>query len=118
MAEELGDSVYKINEEGIEEALSFDKILDLPNINDCLDEDIMFNFKTIFTSKFGLNMRNIISHGFYEDNDFFSLDALYTWWFIFKICYMFSYETYNNIISSVVKKIEKLIPPNSGELIQ
>ena len=90
LAEECGDLIYNINDEGIEELKSFNAILDLPCLNDCMERTVIFNLKAVFTSKYGLNMRNEIAHGTFDDEEFNSCMAIYTWWFIFKLCAIFS----------------------------
>lgn len=50
-------------------------------------------------------MRNDIAHGLIDDEQFDSYKALYTWWFIFKMCYMFCGQ---NRIDNQIKVDEKL----------
>lgn len=64
-------------------------VLELDGVKEHLDEDFLLALKTIFCSKFGFNMRNDIAHGLLSDKQFQSYQALYTWWFVFKMCYMF-----------------------------
>lgn len=90
LAEECGDVIYRSNEEGIEELITFNSILDLPNLNRVMEEDFIFNLKCVFTSKFGINMRNDIAHGILDDNEFNSQYAIYTWWFILKLVCIYS----------------------------
>ena len=90
LAEECGDVIYRSNEEGIEELMTFNSILDLPNLNRVMEEDFIFNLKCVFTSKFGINMRNDIAHGILDDNEFDSQYAIYTWWFILKLVCIYS----------------------------
>lgn len=106
LAEDVGEVVFNINEDGIQEYKTLNALLDLPIINDVIDEDIIFNLKSIFTSKYGMNMRNEISHGNFDDNDFSSMDALYAWWFILKLCYIFTYELYDEKVRIVYNKIK------------
>lgn len=88
LAEACGDIIYNLDD-GIEKLKTLHAILDLPNLTNALDEDLLFNLKAIFTSQYCLNMRNEIAHGTIDDINFSSFEALYTWWFIFKTCYMF-----------------------------
>ncbi len=41
--------------------------------------------KATFVSKYGLNMRNNIAHGIFDDDEFNSILIMYTWWFIFRL---------------------------------
>lgn len=86
---ECGEPVYNLNEDGIEELKTMHAVLELEGVRECLDEDFLLALRTIFCSKFGFNMRNDIAHGLLSDKQFQSYKALYTWWFILKMCYMF-----------------------------
>lgn len=90
LSEECGDIIYKINEDGIEELITFNGILDLPKLNEVMNEDFIFNLKCIFTSKYGINIRNDIAHGILDDSEFKSSYAVYAWWFILKLCCIYS----------------------------
>ncbi len=89
LALECGEPVYNLNEDGIEEIKTMHAVLELDGVREHLDEDFLLALKTVFCSKFGFNMRNDIAHGLLSDKQFQSFHALYTWWFILKICYMF-----------------------------
>ncbi|MBU5488604.1 DUF4209 domain-containing protein [Clostridium sp. MSJ-8] len=86
LAEECGDVIYKSNEDGVEELITLNGILDLPKLNETLDDNLIFNLKSIFTSKFGINIRNEVAHGIIDDEEFKSVYSLYVWWFILKLC--------------------------------
>lgn len=107
LAKKCGDVVFNINESGIQEYKTLNALLELPNLNDIIDEDIIFNLKAIFTSKYGMNIRNNVSHGNYDDTDFSSLNLLYAWWFILRLCYTFAYECYNENYINVYNKIKE-----------
>ena len=53
-------------------------------------------------------MRNDIAHGSLSDKQFRSSHALYTWWFILKICYMFCGELQGKNRIKVNDKLRKL----------
>ncbi|WP_394897801.1 DUF4209 domain-containing protein [Clostridium butyricum] len=44
--------------------------------------------KSIFTSKYGFNMRNNLVHGILYDSGFKSVYAIYKWYFILRLCFM------------------------------
>ena len=92
LAQECGAVVYKTDEHGVEECLSLDSILSLPEIEECLDPDFLFNIKVFFTSDYGLGMRNIVSHGLSSDAEFSSYSSLIVWWFTLHICCIYSPE--------------------------
>lgn len=86
IAENNGDIVTKTNEEGVDEFLTLHKILSLENIKEYLGDDMIFNMKAVFTSKYGLNTRNRSAHGILDDEYYNTHAAMYTWWFILKLC--------------------------------
>ena len=92
LAIECGEPIYNLKEDGIEELKTMHAILELEGVKERLDDDFLLALKTIFCSKFGFNMRNSVAHGLFSDNQFQSYNALYTWWFILKMCYMFCGE--------------------------
>lgn len=59
-------------------------LLDLPEIKDILDENILFTLKALFTSQLGPNLRNNIAHGLFNDQESYSQEVIYAWWFIFQ----------------------------------
>jgi hypothetical protein len=106
LAEKCGDVVYNIDDDGLEEAKTMDAVMKLPCLNDCIDETIMFHIQTVFTSKFGYNIRNEVAHGLFEDSEFSSLQMFFVWWFILKICFEFS-----RIDLSIMQNIKNKIEP-------
>lgn len=90
LAEECGAVVYKTNEDGTEESLSLESILNLSEVKDVLEEDFLFNLKVFYTSKVGFGMRNRVAHGVYSDDELRSIDGLAVWWFTLKLCCEYS----------------------------
>ncbi len=97
LAEECGAVVYKTLANGVEECLSMESILKLPEIVECLDEDFLFNLKLFFTSDYGYGMRNIVSHGLDSDKAIQSASCLAVWWFVLHICCLFSPSLHNRL---------------------
>ena len=90
LAEECGAVVYKTNEDGTEESLSLESILNLSEVKDVLEKDFLFNLKVFYTSKVGIGMRNRVAHGVYSDDELQSIDGLAVWWFTLKLCCEYS----------------------------
>ena len=108
LAIQCGEPVYNLNENGIEELKTMHAILELDGVKEKLDDDFLLSLKTIFCSKFGFNMRNNIAHGIFSDKDFNSYEALYTWWFILRMCYMFCGKLQIDNRIKVNEKLKKL----------
>lgn len=109
LALECGEPVYNLNEDGIEELKTMHAVLELEGVKEHLEEDFLLALKTVFCSKFGFNMRNDIAHGLIADKQFQSFHALYTWWFILKMCYMFCGKLQIENRIKVNDKLHKLL---------
>lgn len=103
LAHDCGAVVYKTNDDGTEDCLSLESILNLPEINQSIDPVFLFNLRVFYTSKYGLGMRNIVSHGLVSDAELSSYQGLIVWWFTLYICCIFSPE----LIRRVSQKIEE-----------
>jgi len=58
--------------------------LDVEGVDAVFGADIVFEMKALFCSAFGPNLRNAFAHGLMDDDDFYSADAVYAWWFMLK----------------------------------
>ena len=105
----IEESVYNMNEEGIEEVKPMHAVLELEGVKESLDEDLIFALNTIFCSKFGFNMRNNVAHGMLDDQAFQSFKALYIWWFALKFCYLFCGKLQEENRSKINKKLKQLM---------
>lgn len=90
LAEECGAVVFKTDSDGVEESLSLESILKLPEVEETLDETLLFNLKVFFTSPYGYGMRNEICHGLLSDEELISNNSLAVWWFTLYLCCIFS----------------------------
>lgn len=108
-AEICGEVVFNVKEDGSEELKSMNAVLDLPKVKECLDEDLLFSLNTIFCSKYGLNMRNEVAHGTLNDVYFNSYQALYVWWYVFKLCYMYTKNVQYEFRDKVADKVKQVI---------
>ena len=106
-AEMCGEVVYNVKEDGSEELKSMNAVLDLPKVKECFDEDLLFSLNTIFCSKYGLNMRNEVAHGTLNDEYFNTYRSLYVWWFVFKLCYMYTKNVQYEYGDKVVYKVKQ-----------
>ena len=90
MVAECGVVVYKIYDNGVEECLSLDTILKLPEVEEIFEENFLFNLKVFFTSDYGFGMRNIVGHGLLSDRELQSSHCLAVWWFVLRMCCEYS----------------------------
>lgn len=108
-----GEPLYKINEEKIEEIKPIHMILNSGLLSESLDEDLLLALKVVCCSKFGFNARNELAHGLLDDSYFRSFDALYIWWFAFRLCYMFCGDLQFENRKKLNEKIAALQKDNS-----
>ncbi|WP_123633208.1 DUF4209 domain-containing protein, partial [Pseudomonas viridiflava] len=59
-------------------------LLDVEGVDAVFGADIVFEMKALFCSAFGPNLRNAFAHGLMDDDDFYSADAVYAWWFMLR----------------------------------
>lgn len=98
IAEELGAVVYKTADDGSVECLSFESVLDLPEIKEAFEENFIFNLKVHYTSKYGFAMRNNVGHGLEDDGLLNSYNGLAVWWYTFRLCCQYSYNLRKAIV--------------------
>lgn len=97
LASDCGAVVYKTKDKGIEECLSLESILNLPEIEKLIDPVYMFNLKVFYTSEYGFGMRNIVGHGLASDSELSSFHGLIVWWFTLRMCCIYSPELIKRI---------------------
>ena len=90
LAEQCGAVVYRTDASGVEECLSLDTILKCEELSECLEDDLLFNLKLLYTSSYGYGMRNEISHSLLSDDELNSSLGFFVWWFTLRLCCMFS----------------------------
>jgi hypothetical protein len=75
-----------LSSDGIQEEFDLNKLLEMPETVQLFGEDIIFDLKGTFTSRFGANYRNLFAHGLLDFQEFYSYTAVYIWWLILRIC--------------------------------
>ena len=104
LARICGAVVYKTKDKGLEECLSLETILKLPEIEDCLDPIFLFNLKVFYTSDYGFAMRNTVGHGLMSDAELSSSQGLIVWWFTLYICCIYSPEFKKRLYKQIKKE--------------
>lgn len=97
LVQECGAVVYKTEKDGVEKCLSLESILRSDEAIECLDETFLFNLSLFFTSVYGFGMRNEVCHGLYSDKELQSAPSLAVWWFVLRICCMYSRKLYERL---------------------
>lgn len=72
---------------GIETENGLSTLIDLPESEQVFGDSLCFEFRALFCSAFGPNLRNELAHGLLEDGALNSPSGLYAWWLCFRITY-------------------------------
>lgn len=76
----------------IQDEYTLNKILDLADLRQVLNEDIIFSLKGLLAERMGSNLRNEICRGLFSHDQFFISQIAYLWWFTLHLCLV---PTYN-----------------------
>lgn len=82
---EKGIKTSTIDKDGIETENGLSTLLDNEKITEVLDENILFEFKTLLTEQIGKNLRNNVAHGLSEVHTLRSVYSIYFWWLCLKL---------------------------------
>lgn len=88
LAHLCGVSTYTLNQDNTETFNTLSSIIERESFVNIIDEDVVFNLRFIFDSKYGLNLRNNFAHGFISN--FNKSENYYAMWFYLVIIYMYS----------------------------
>jgi len=75
----------RINDAGIQEEFDLNRLLSMPETEGALGEDLHFVIRVLFTDRYGYNLRNELSHGMRSPGAFFTEEAVYAWWLVFRV---------------------------------
>ncbi|MDE2798468.1 MAG: DUF4209 domain-containing protein [Gemmatimonadota bacterium] len=82
---QVGEQTTTLDSNGIENEKGLSALMDLPQAEEIFGEDLSFEIKALFCDPFGPNLRNELAHGLLDDMAFYSLEAIYAWWFGLKL---------------------------------
>ncbi len=80
-----GVSTSHLDQNGIETENGLSTLMDLPQITTLFGEDLTYEIKALFCDQLGPNLRNNIAHGLLDDQQAYSVDAIYAWWLALKL---------------------------------
>ncbi|ARB90768.1 DUF4209 domain-containing protein [Legionella longbeachae] len=80
-----GEIVWNKDDNGVDSEMLLKQLLTLPKSIELLGEDTCFNLKCLLIERAGFNIRNDMSHGLMEEQEFFSAHSIYAWWLLFCI---------------------------------
>ncbi|HKO90393.1 MAG TPA: DUF4209 domain-containing protein, partial [Polyangiaceae bacterium] len=74
-----------VDQAGVENEIGLSALLDLPEAKAVFPEDLLFEFKALFSDRFGPNLRNELAHGLLDDRACKSSYGVYAWWLALRI---------------------------------
>jgi hypothetical protein len=75
-----------LDAQGIQEERNLNTILYLPELQTIFGEDIVFDLQGLLVERSGSNLRNLMSHGLFDYEAFFSSQMSYLWWLTLHLC--------------------------------
>lgn len=82
-----GAITAKLDPDGIETEIGLSALIDLPETQKVLGENLTFEIRAVFCDAFGPNLRNEIAHGLLDDRECQSIDSVYAWWFALRLVF-------------------------------
>lgn len=70
---------------GIEIEKGLSTLIEEPILEEILDKNLIYELKFLLTKSIGYNLRNNVAHVLSPNNVFQSIQAIYLWWFIFRL---------------------------------
>lgn len=70
----------------IQEVYVLDTLLGMPKVLQIFGKDNTFDLQCMLIRRFGLNLRNRLTHGLMSSGEFSSFEIMYFWWFILRLC--------------------------------
>ena len=84
-----GVDTGNIDSEGLEQNKALGKLLEFPELQQLLGDNLIFELRGVFCEKSGFNFRNRLAHGRVSTADCSSVAAVNAWWLILRICCVF-----------------------------
>jgi hypothetical protein len=75
-----GVTVTILDSQGMQVERDLNTLLYEPRTRELLGDDLAFSLQALLVEKFGLDLRNEVSHGLVPYSDFFTYSAFYAWW--------------------------------------
>ena len=83
---QLGEIASGIDDNLIQDEFLLDRVLRHERLTGVLNEDTIFDLKSLLIERSGGNVRNLMAHGLLDAQHFESSDMRYAWWLILRLC--------------------------------
>ena len=80
-----GAITTNLDQDGIEMENGLSTLIDLPEAKSVFGQDLVFELKSLFCDSLGSNLRNELAHGLLEEDECYSVHAIYAWWLSLRI---------------------------------
>jgi len=74
-----------LTNEGIQEEIDLNKLLQMQQLEKILGSDLVFDLRGLLVERFGSNLRNKLAHGLLRDEEFETVEARYLWWSVLRL---------------------------------
>ena len=108
-----GDTVTYLKEDGIEEYKPLSQLFRSKILQECYDENIIFEFQSIMDEKAGSNLRNLIAHGLLEPDSWNSGVALCFLFRVIRLLCMYSTSAWD-----ILKKLRSKEENKTEEMLK
>ena len=81
-----GVTTSGIDSKGVQDERSLNTTLYLPEMQEIFGEDITFDLQGLLVERFGNNLRNRMAHGLMPHDTFYSVQVIYLWGLILRLC--------------------------------
>ena len=95
-----GASTTYLDQNGIETENGLSTLMEMPETVKIFGENTSYEIKALFCDQLGPNLRNNIAHGLLNDQQCYTIDAIYAWWLGLKLVYNSFWNTYNAVTAS------------------
>ena len=75
-----GIKTTTLDTSGIENEIGLSALMETPEADKILGEDVSFEMRALFCDAFGPNLRNGLAHGLLDDDACQSVYSVYAWW--------------------------------------
>ena len=80
-----GVGTIRADDDGIRQEIGLSALMDLPESDDVLGENLSYEIRTLFCDQIGANLRNNMCHGLFDDEEFHTVESVYAWWLGLKL---------------------------------
>jgi len=94
-----GEVVSGLDAKNLQDDRSLNTTLNSKLLEKIFGKDLVFELKALLINRFGVNLRNRISHGLMHTNEYYGYDTIYFWWLYLRlICWPALVERQKSVI--------------------